>query len=74
MTDKGFRIEYQLEKIGVQLNIPPFLKNGKLLSDEVYETKKIASLRIHVERRIRRVKAFHIFDRPVPVTLASVVN
>ena len=29
---------------------------------EVHETKTIAKLRIHVEKAIRRIKEFHIFD------------
>lgn len=31
-------------------------------------------MRIHVERRIRRIKAFHIFDRSIPITLAPIIN
>ncbi|XP_077557427.1 uncharacterized protein LOC144172661 [Haemaphysalis longicornis] len=74
MADKGFKIADLLEEKGVSLNIPPFLQNGKLSEQEVRETQEIASLRIHVERRIQRIKAFHIFDRPVPLTLAPVVT
>ncbi|XP_075737176.1 uncharacterized protein LOC142776761 [Rhipicephalus microplus] len=74
MADKGFRIEYLLEKNGVKLNLPPFLKGGTFSPEEVKSTKGIAALRIHVERRIQRIKAFHIFDRPIPLTLAPLIN
>lgn len=74
MADKGFRIEDLLEKNGVKLNLPPFLKGGTFSPEEVKDTKEIAALRIHVERRIQRIKAFHIFDRPIPLTLAPLIN
>ncbi|KAH8009597.1 hypothetical protein HPB51_018290 [Rhipicephalus microplus] len=74
MADKGFRIEELLEKNGVKLNLPPFLKGGTFSPEEVKSTKEIAALRIHVERRIQRIKAFHIFDRPIPLTLAPLIN
>ncbi|XP_075730655.1 uncharacterized protein LOC119164629 [Rhipicephalus microplus] len=74
MADKGFRIEDLLEKNGVKLNLPPFLKGGTFSPEEVKSTKEIAALRIHVERRIQRIKAFHIFDRPIPLTLAPLIN
>ncbi|XP_075741756.1 uncharacterized protein LOC142792512 [Rhipicephalus microplus] len=74
MADNGFRIEDLLEKNGVKLNLPPFLKGGTFSPEEVKSTKEIAALRIHVERRIQRIKAFHIFDRPIPLTLAPLIN
>ena len=36
--------------------------------------KKIASLRIHVERCIERMKNWHIFDKRVPITLAPIAS
>ncbi|CAN7944441.1 unnamed protein product, partial [Ixodes hexagonus] len=74
MADKGFRIEEMLKKINVQLNIPPFLRKGHFTTEEVKETEAIASLRIHLERRIQRIKNFHIFDRPIQISLAPVVS
>ncbi|XP_037567456.1 uncharacterized protein LOC119448024 [Dermacentor silvarum] len=74
MADKGFLIEDLLARKNVKLNIPPFLHRNALSEQQVRETKEIASLRIHVERRIRRIKSFHIFDRPIPLTLAPIIN
>ena len=42
--------------------------------EEVVQTQQIASLRIHVERAIHKIKNFHIWDSVVPFTLFSVVN
>ncbi|XP_037498663.1 uncharacterized protein LOC119372258 [Rhipicephalus sanguineus] len=74
MADKGFRIDDLLEEKGVDLNLPPFLHEGKLPKVKVDETREIASLRIHAERSINRIKSFHIFDRPIPLTLAPLIN
>lgn len=74
MADKGFTIKDLLEPIGVHLNMPPFLRNGQLSEEDVAKTEEIASLRIHVERRIQRIKSFHIFDRRIPITIAPLAN
>ena len=56
MADKGFEIEDSLPD-GVFLNIPPFLRGKDCLDiDEEHDTRKIASVRIHVERAISRIK------------------
>ena len=53
MTDCGFTIGDQLQSIGVDLNIPPFLGGrDQLPAEEVQQGRMIASLRIHVERAI----------------------
>ena len=74
MANKRFTIE-DLLPLGVSLNIPPFLGNkGQMSPEEVALTQTIASLRIHVERAINKVKNFHIWDSVVPFTLFGVVN
>lgn len=74
MADKGFKIQDLLSAKGVALNIPPFLQRQRLTEEEVRATEEIASLRIHVERRIQRIKAFHIFDRPIPLSIAPIIS
>lgn len=60
MADRGFDINSLLEKRGIKLNHPPFLKGRDQLSEEdVVETRRIASLRIHV-RAIERIKNYRI--------------
>lgn len=74
MADKGFTIKDLLEPMGVHLNMPPFLRDGQFSKEQVEETEAIATLRIHVERRIQRIKSFHIFDRRIPITMAPLAN
>lgn len=75
MADRGFDIEEDLLLIGVKLNIPPFLRGKSQLSEEeLVQTRRIASLRIHVERAMERIKNFHIFDKCIPVSLTDIAD
>ena len=75
MADCGFTIQDFLTPLGVRLNIPPFLGGREqLAASEVVDTQQIASLRIHVERAIRRVKEYDILANVIPASLASSAN
>ena len=59
MADKGFQIQDLLAPLGIRLNIPPFLNSKvQMPVNDVFLTRKIAHLRIHVKRAIGRVKDF----------------
>lgn len=74
MADKGFTIQ-DLLPVGVSLNIPPFLgSSAQMPAQDVVKTQEIASLRIHVERAINKIKNFHIWDGVVPLSLFGIVN
>lgn len=74
MADKGFQID-DLLPLGVQNNIPPFLGGDSQMSAEnVVKTQQIASVRIHVERAINKIKNFHIWDKVIPLSMFGVVN
>ena len=63
MADRGFTISDLLAGTGIKLNHPPFLQDkGQLMEEEVIVTRRIASLRIHVERAIERIKNFRILS------------
>jgi hypothetical protein len=52
MVDKGFtHIKSDLSKKGVQLYCPPFKTKEQFTKEEVECTRRIASARIHVERK-----------------------
>ena len=66
MADKGFTI-YDLLPLGVSLNIPPFLGYcDQMPPEDAVKTQVIASLWIHVERAIKKIKNFHIWSHPFP--------
>ena len=63
MADRGFEIIDLLPRKAATLDIPPFLGQHKpLTATEVEETRRIAELRIHVERVIRRAKNYGILS------------
>ena len=70
MADQGFTIRDQLRAINVDLNIPPFMEGRERLpASEVLEGRKIASLRIHIERVIGIIKNDTILKGTLPITL-----
>lgn len=75
MADKGFTISEDLERIGIKLNIPPFVSSGSQLSQaDVTLTNKIAQHRIHVERTIRRIRTFRFISGCIPTSVFASVN
>lgn len=77
MADRGFQIKDLLTMKGAYLNMPPFTherRNGKgrvLSSKQILETRKIASLRIHVERAIRRLKSYKMLAGILPLNMKN---
>ena len=72
MADRGFTIKDLLQKLNIELNMPPFLQGKRQLTTEkVRECRKIDSLCIHVERAIGRIK---ILQETIPITLAHRTN
>ena len=75
MADRGFTIADLLSPMGVSLNIPSFLRGKDQLShEEVRESQTIASVRIHVERAIQRIKRFRQIRNEIPLVLHGSVN
>ena len=76
MADKRFDIQDILAERGVVMFVLPKRKQGQvqLSKEEVFETQTIARVRIHVERAIKRVKSWHIFDQSLPLTMYESVN
>ena len=70
MADRGFEIEELLRE-----GVAPFLNDEPRLSlQDEWKTRKIASVRIRVERAIRRFKTFHIMHNILPLTMAADFN
>jgi hypothetical protein len=75
MADRGFTIEEELSEINVKLNIPAFLEGREQLTKaEVKESQSIASVRIHVERAIQRVRKFKQIRNEIPLVLHGSIN
>ncbi|CAC5426123.1 unnamed protein product [Mytilus coruscus] len=75
MADKGFVLNKVLDGTGITVNTPPFfMSHGQFSRQEVEETQTIAKLRIHIERHIRRVKEYHLFDNIIPLSMVGTIN
>ena len=76
MADRGFEIEGTLTPLGVKLTIPDFKGQGRAQLSELEgkRSEKIAEARIHVERAIQRIKCYHILDRELRLTMASLAD
>ena len=74
MVDRGSDIK-DIVPDGVTVNMPPFLAGrDQLTALETEETMSIASVRIHVERAIGRIKTYHILDGNLPNILSPYVT
>lgn len=75
MADRGFTISDQLAPQGIKLNIPLFMEGQpQLPAKDVRKGHKIASLRIHVERAIGRIKNFTILKGTLPLSMSRIAN
>ena len=74
MVDRGFDIS-AIVPAGITVNMPPFLAGrDQMTAAETEETMRIASVCIHVERAIGRIKTYHILDGTLPNTLSPYVK
>ena len=75
MADRGFIMESSLKELKVDLNVPFFVGGrAQLTAAEVKENQTIASVRIHVECAIQRVKKFKVITNEMPLTLHGSAN
>ena len=75
MADRGFTIKDILKELNIGLNIPPFMEGRQQLpASEIDEGRRIASLRVHVERAIGRLKTYAICRQTIPISLARLAN
>ena len=75
MADRGFTIHDELPRVGVSLNITAFLGTRYYLTKaEVKASQTIASIRIHVQRAIQRIKTYSIIGNETPLTLHGSIN
>ena len=75
MADRGFEIQDLMAAKQAKLFIPPKRQStaDQFSKEDCFETMRIANVRIHVERAIRR-KGWHIFDQVLSLSMAGVVN
>ncbi len=70
LADKGFLIHSMLARHSAGLYKPPHRRRGQaqLTPDEVVTTRRVANMRIHVEREMRRGREFHIMNNTLSIS------
>lgn len=75
MVDKGFDIDVECAINQIQLVIPPFRTKGRQFrANEVHSTKNIAAARVHIERKIQRVKIYSILKQKISWKLIPYID
>ncbi|XP_049267200.1 uncharacterized protein LOC119375335 [Rhipicephalus sanguineus] len=77
LADRGFPgIRTSLADRGVILVMPPFSAGSNIpfTPEEMEQTYSVASVRIHVERAIKRIKHYNILNHRVPVSLIPAMD
>ena len=70
LADRGFLIEEELASRGARLTIPSSRKGKNQLSmRQVEMSRRLARVRIHVERMMERIKNFKLLAGILPLSL-----
>ena len=76
LADKGFEIHDLMALRGASLYIPPkrFSANDQFTQSQCFETMSIANVRIHDERAIKWIRAWHIFSQVLSLSSFGSIN
>ena len=74
MADKGFNIQDLLALHETRLIAPPIMKKDNVSAAAATLTRRIARVRVHIERMIRKLKCFNILKGAMPLTMKPYVN
>ena len=75
LADKGFLIAGEVAARGAVLAIPSFTRGkSQMPAKDVDQSRKIAHVRIHVERVIGRLKTFKILNSTIPISQVDLLN
>jgi len=67
-ADRGFTIHHLTYALGIGMLMPPKMQRGVQFfsQEQAEETSKIANKRIHIERAMKRIKAFKYLTKVIP--------
>lgn len=74
MADRGFNIRDLLLPKKATLNMPSFSHGKQLTQKAVQKSRKIASVRVHVERAIGRIKSFRLVRGVISLKVRFILN
>ena len=76
MSDKGFLIGQELATRNIRLIIPPFKGSDRsqFTNTEVEQSELVSKARVHVERRIQRIKTFEILQGTIKLSMIDILD
>ena len=74
MGDKGFNIQDLLAIHNVGLLAPPITRKNNVCAITSTATRRVAAIRVHVERVIRKLKGFTILKRALSLTMKPCIS
>ena len=74
MADKGFNIQHLLALCEVRLVVPPMLRKDNVCATTSTATRRVAAIRVHVERMIRKLKGFTILKGDLSLAMKPYVS
>ena len=74
MDVKGFNMQDLLAIHNVRLLAPPMMRKNNDCAITSTATRRVAAIRVHVERMIRKLKGFTILKRALPLTMKPYIS
>ena len=75
LFDKGFNVQDLFLSLQVKCVLPPFVRSKRQFTrSEVYQGKRIARARIHVERVMGRLKEFRLLNHVLPINMIDLCD
>ena len=75
LFDKGFNVQDLFLSRQVKCALPPFVRSKRQFTrSEVYQGKRIARARIHVERVMGRLKEFRLLNHVLPINMIDLCD
>ena len=75
LFDKGFNVQDLFLCRQVTCVLPPFVQiKRQFTRSEVYHGKRIARVRIHIERVMGRLKEFRLLDHKLPLSMVDLCD
>ena len=75
LFDKGFNVQDRFLSRQIKCVLPPFVRSQRRFTrSEVYQGKRIARARIHIERVMGRLKEFRLLNHVLPINMTDLCD
>ena len=75
LADRGFQLDQEFATRGAHLKVPAFTRGkSQMPRADVDRSRKIANVRIHIERIIGRLRKFNILNTVIPIKQVDLMD